>query len=338
MHEEVARLPEKYRAAVVLCYFEGLTHDQAAAALCWPVGTVRGYLARARDVLRTRLVRRGVAPALAIRVLDAVRSSAETLAPSIVEGTLQVIATASAASTGALASGAMLRGLAIARARKAFLPLLVLTLGFGGAGLVAMHLGSRHEPEDSSSRPQTADPQPTAKQARQGRVDRYGDPVPDGAVVRMGTIRFNHASGVSGLAFTPDGKSLVSFSTENGTARVWDPATGRERHTIDVEALRGGRVFTMTPDGKSLLGADLYYKRLMFRVWDLESGRESHRVALPDVPGLSLLYSPDGKTLATRLPDQAVIFWDAETLHRDPQAAPAAAESPRHLRYGLLAR
>ncbi len=46
LHEEVSRLPEKHRAAIVLCYFQGLTHEQAAASLRWPVGTVRGYLAR----------------------------------------------------------------------------------------------------------------------------------------------------------------------------------------------------------------------------------------------------------------------------------------------------
>ncbi len=49
LHEEVSRLPEKHRVAIVLCYFEGLTHEQAAASLRWPVGTVRGLvLARAR--------------------------------------------------------------------------------------------------------------------------------------------------------------------------------------------------------------------------------------------------------------------------------------------------
>ena len=46
--EEVDRLPERYRLAVVLCYLEGLTHEQAAARLGWPVGTVRSRLARAR--------------------------------------------------------------------------------------------------------------------------------------------------------------------------------------------------------------------------------------------------------------------------------------------------
>jgi RNA polymerase sigma factor (sigma-70 family) len=66
VHHEISRLPHKYRAPIVLCYMEGLTHDEAAASLSWPVGTVRSRLSRGRDTLRHRLSRRGVAgPAVA---------------------------------------------------------------------------------------------------------------------------------------------------------------------------------------------------------------------------------------------------------------------------------
>ncbi|MGH7223384.1 MAG: RNA polymerase sigma factor, partial [Gemmataceae bacterium] len=58
--EEVDRLPAKYRAAIVACFFEGKTYEEAALQLGWPRGTVAGRVARARELLHRRLLRRGV--------------------------------------------------------------------------------------------------------------------------------------------------------------------------------------------------------------------------------------------------------------------------------------
>ena len=57
LHDELARLPESFRSALVLCYLEGLTQEQAAAALRCPLGTIQSRLARGRAKLKSRLVR-----------------------------------------------------------------------------------------------------------------------------------------------------------------------------------------------------------------------------------------------------------------------------------------
>jgi RNA polymerase sigma factor (sigma-70 family) len=60
LHEEMGRLPERYRLPLVLCYFEGKTTEEAAVQLRCPVGTVKGRLSRARERLRDRFSRRGL--------------------------------------------------------------------------------------------------------------------------------------------------------------------------------------------------------------------------------------------------------------------------------------
>jgi RNA polymerase sigma factor (sigma-70 family) len=62
IHQEVDRLPEKYRAPIVLCYLQGQTYEQAARRIGCPVGTVRVRLSRARERLRGRLEHRGLGP------------------------------------------------------------------------------------------------------------------------------------------------------------------------------------------------------------------------------------------------------------------------------------
>jgi RNA polymerase sigma factor (sigma-70 family) len=86
LHEEVQRLPAKYRGPVVLCYVEGKTNEEAAGQLQWPVGTVKTRLSKARELLQSRLARRGVAFA---SVLATVNTLTAAVPPVLHEKTFE---------------------------------------------------------------------------------------------------------------------------------------------------------------------------------------------------------------------------------------------------------
>jgi RNA polymerase sigma factor (sigma-70 family) len=144
LHEEVLRLPQRYRTAVVLCELEGLNYREAALRMQCPVGTVGVRLRRARERLRVRLSRRGLAPSAAILGALAGAEAASALMPG---GLVGATTEAAAAYAGAgLASGtvnalaaAALRSLAVGRFK-----MVVRALVVAGAGAVLGWLAIRH--------------------------------------------------------------------------------------------------------------------------------------------------------------------------------------------------
>lgn len=96
---ELSRLPEKYRVPLVLCYLRGRTHDQAAAELDWPVGTVRSRMAKGRSILHGRMSRRGLD---ASACLTAARAD---LAAVVVPSSLVAATTTAAGRFAAIAAG-----------------------------------------------------------------------------------------------------------------------------------------------------------------------------------------------------------------------------------------
>lgn len=130
--DEVERLPGDLRAAVVLCYLEGLTHEQAAQRLGWPVGTVRSRLARARDRLRDRLARRGLAPGAALA--SCLSAPKLALSASLVDPTIKaamLVAARDAAEAGLVSASAASLTEGVLRA------MFVTTWKFTAAALIA---------------------------------------------------------------------------------------------------------------------------------------------------------------------------------------------------------
>jgi RNA polymerase sigma factor (sigma-70 family) len=108
VHDEIARLPEPFRAPVVLCCLEGLSYDLAARRLGVTEPTLRGRLHRARKRLASRLRRRGLEPGLAGFGLDTPNFGLHPLPRALVESTVAFSARFSAVS-GLISSGSVVQ-------------------------------------------------------------------------------------------------------------------------------------------------------------------------------------------------------------------------------------
>jgi RNA polymerase sigma factor (sigma-70 family) len=180
LYEEVDRLPAKYRAPVVLCYFEARTHEEAAQELAWAKGTVAGRLARAREMLRERLARRGIT--LATTALSA--ALAPSAAPAaglavVISSTIQaaklpVISNAVVAGVLSDRAAALVEGAlqAMFWTRLKITAAALLAVGIAGAGAAGlMRGGFTAGPDDRPQAQKPAEPARKPGEAAKEPVD-----------------------------------------------------------------------------------------------------------------------------------------------------------------------
>jgi WD40 repeat protein len=174
--------------------------------------------------------------------------------------------------------------------------------------------------------------------APKARTDLSGDPLPDGALARLGTLRWSHPRPVIFVAFLPDGKTVLT-GCEDRIFRVWNRATGKEIRRIVVPPTPPSEtawripwfavVGALSVDGKTL--ATAADKQICF--WDVSTGKKIRQLEAPkpqlDGTGANdtvkaLVFAPDGESLAVRTIDEAVHVIAAATgqpvgQFRDPQ-------------------
>jgi WD40 repeat protein len=159
-------------------------------------------------------------------------------------------------------------------------------------------------------------------------IDAYGDPLPPGAIARMGTLRDEVGCVTSRIIYSPDGRFLTSATTcETNPLRLWDPASGRvirELKQLD----RSGRSWPVafSPDGKLIAAAD---GADTIRVGKTDTGEKIREFPGHEVMTEGMAFSRDSKVLVVSH-GTSLGFWDIATGART-HAPSLAGYSPVEL-------
>jgi RNA polymerase sigma factor (sigma-70 family) len=320
LHEEVDGLPERLRPPIVLCYLQGLTYAAAAQQLGLSETALRGRLARARERLRQRLTRRGVTVPAGLLVAGAAGQAQAAIPMTLIHSTLRVALGFLAGNTATVLARGVLHSMLLDRLKVAA---ILLGLGLGGSYWAWHALAAAVDGEGQTHPAQAVVQSPAS--AQPARTDRYGDPVPPGAAMRLGTVRFRQSPTINHIVYSPDGQLVVTDTREN-FLQIWDAREGKKLRQIDagVEQVHD---FALSPDGRliAVLGfglvpernlvlpqltfLDMAKGRLVRRgVWDWRSAEDE------------LAFAPDGKTVATESNDGTLRLWDVATaklLHQE---------------------
>jgi RNA polymerase sigma factor (sigma-70 family) len=325
LDEELNRLPLSYRAPLVLCYLQGHTQDQAARQLDWSLGKLRGQLERGREVLRSRLARRGMSLSAALLAVNLVHETASA-APALLAGPLAAAAVTFAA--GGVPSGTAVRAAILARgvARGMTLTklhfgsalILVLTMVGVGAALTAQS----RAPAQTTALADTEEKRDRAPVDKVIGTDRGRDPLPLHAFARLGSERFRHGGVIWAVRFALNGKTLASTGTDH-SIRLWDAVTGRsvgvfaDPGAVSNPYLPSRWLFCLAfaPDGKTVAAGE-YERGWQFgniHLWDITTGKKLLKINAHQRGVLDLAFSPNGKFLASAGADRAIRLWETAT-------------------------
>lgn len=153
--------------------------------------------------------------------------------------------------------------------------------------------------------------------------DRFGDPLPEHALTRLGTSRLRHGGSFMALAYSPDGK-WIATTGHDGTVRLWDASSGKAVRVLGRDKER--RLFyvssrwlfclAFSPDGKRLAVGEHVHDQPggQIYVWDTASGKQERRFMGHRGGVFAVAFSPNGKMLASSgAKDGKIRLWDVAT-------------------------